>query len=175
MENFLLVDQQKAEKISLLREFIRSNPDARELKRALAVKMAIEEKPYSEITRLLEINKSFISYWKQRFHEEGIEGIKLGYRGAKSFLTVEEQLEVMNWLQTRNYWNLDELVTHLELNYDVVYQSKQSYYDLFSDAKISWKRSQKLNPKSNPELVKKNEKRFKNSSEFIRLRSSLDN
>jgi hypothetical protein len=31
MENFLFADQQKAEKISILREFIRSNPDAREL------------------------------------------------------------------------------------------------------------------------------------------------
>jgi len=162
MINFLLKEQQKADMISRLGEFIRSNPDARELKRALAVKMALEEKPYSDIAKLLEVNKSFITYWKQRFQERGIEGIKLGYCGGKSFLTAEERLEVIKWLQTKNYWNLEELVTHLELQYNLVYQSKQSYYDLFSEAGISWKRSQKVNPKSDPELVKKSEKRFKN-------------
>jgi hypothetical protein len=40
MKNFLLERQKKAERIALLSDFIKSNPDARELKRALAVKMA---------------------------------------------------------------------------------------------------------------------------------------
>jgi putative transposase len=175
MDYFLIAEQKKTEMISILGEFIRSNPDARELKRALAVKMALEGKPYTDITRLLEINKSFISYWKKRFYEQGIVGIKLGYRGAKSLLADEERLEVINWLQTKNYWNLDELVSYLDLNYDVVYQSKQSYYDLFSEAGISWKRTQKMNPQSNPELVKKNEQRSKSSFESISLRLNLDN
>jgi hypothetical protein len=36
-----------------------------------------------------------------------------------------------------------------------VYKSKQSYYDLFSSARISWKKSVKVNPKFDEELVKK--------------------
>ncbi len=43
------------------------------------------------------------------------------------------------------------------MNYDVIYQSKQSYYDLFSEAGITWKRSQKVNPKAEPAVVKKQE------------------
>jgi len=39
MENFLLEQQQLAERISILTEFIQTNPSARELKRALAVKL----------------------------------------------------------------------------------------------------------------------------------------
>jgi hypothetical protein len=38
-ENFLLEAQHQDERINQLRSFIRTNPDARELKRALAVKM----------------------------------------------------------------------------------------------------------------------------------------
>ena len=62
-------------------------------------------------------------------------------------------------LQTKKYWNLDELVAYLDEKYAVIYQSKQSYYELLSAAGISWNSSQKVNPKANPELVKKSEKR----------------
>jgi hypothetical protein len=37
----------------------------------------------------------------------------------------------------------------------VIYKSKQSYYELFDRAKISWKKTQKTNPKFDKELVKK--------------------
>lgn len=153
--NFLLESQQKAEKIAQLSHWIQNHLDARELKRALAVKLALEGKPYGEITRLLEVYPSFITYWKQRFQEQGVAGLQLGYRGTQGLLTVAERQAVLQWLQTRNHWNLEELVTHLDVHYSVIYQSKQSYYDLFAEAGISWKKSQKVNPKSDPELVKK--------------------
>jgi putative transposase len=54
------------------------------------------------------------------------------------------------------------------VNYDVIYQSKQSYYDLFSEAGITWKRSQKVKPKTEPEVVKKQEE----IQEFIRANHS---
>ena len=37
----------------------------------------------------------------------------------------------------------------------MIYKSKQSYYELFDQAKISWKKTQKTNPKFDKELVKK--------------------
>ena len=59
-------------------------------------------------------------------------------------------------------------VSYVDEQYSVIYQSKQSYYvklyggifparlyDLFDSAEISWKRSQKVSPKLDPELVKK--------------------
>jgi len=36
-----------------------------------------------------------------------------------------------------------------------VFESNQSYYDLFALAGISWKKTQKSNPKKDPELVEK--------------------
>jgi putative transposase len=171
MKNFLLEAEQKLEKIELLTEFIGTNPDGRELKRALAVKMALENKPYAEIGKSLGISKSYITQYNHRFEAQGIAGIKLGYQGAKSYLKPAQRAEVMTWLQTKNYWDLEELVNYIDQQYGVIYQSKQSYYQLFSEAGISWKKSQKKNPQFNPELVKKNEKRFKSLSSIIRLRS----
>ncbi len=155
MKNFLLEQQQKAEKIAILTQFIQSNPEARELKRAMAVKMVLQGEPYSKITNLLDMHKSSISIWKQKFEAEGLDGIRLIYQGTKSYLTPEQKAETIIWLKTRNYWDIDELVTYLDEKYGVIYQSKQSYYDLLSTAEISWKKSQKKNPKSDADLVKK--------------------
>ena len=102
MRNFLLEDQLHAERIILLREFIQSNPDARELKRALAVKMALQGEPYSQIKKLLGIHPSCITNWKNRFLEQGLNGIKLGYQGSKGYLTPESRVEVVNWLKEKN-------------------------------------------------------------------------
>lgn len=161
MKNFLLEQQQLAARISILTEFIQTNPEARELKRALAVKLALQGTLYAEITKLLGMHKSCITKWKQKFETAGLDGIKLGYQGSKSYLTLEQRAEVLAWLQTKLYINIDELFTHLDEHYDVIYQSKQSYYELLSAAGISWKKSQNINPRSNPELVKKTEKKSK--------------
>jgi len=37
----------------------------------------------------------------------------------------------------------------------VVFDSKQSYYTLFEQAGISWKKTQKRNPKADSQLVEK--------------------
>jgi putative transposase len=143
MKSNSLINKTKPEIISILREFISSNPEARELKRALAIAMAIEEYPYADIINLLGVHKPFISYWKRRFLEQGLAGIKLGYQGAQSYLKDEERQSVIEWLRSKNHWDLEELVKYIEENYGVVYQSRQSYYDLFANAGISWKKSQK--------------------------------
>lgn len=154
MNNALPAPQDNEASIAILTQLIENNPDARELKRALAVKMALAGNPYADITDLLGLHKSSISMWKQRFIAQGLAGIRLGYHGSSSYLTLEQKGEVTTWLKTREYWNLDELVSYLDEHYGVVYQSKQSYYALLSKAGISWKKSQKINPKFDPELVK---------------------
>lgn len=155
VKNFLLEQQQKEERIAILAVFIHSNPDARELKRAIAVKMAIEGEAYANISKLIGMHKSCITAWKQRFLVQGLNGILLGYQGGKSYLTSEQRCEIVDWLKARDYWNLDELVNYLDEQYGVIYQSKQSYYDLLLAAGISWKKSQKSNPAYDPDLVKK--------------------
>ena len=100
--------------------------------------MALQGEPYSKITKVLGMNKSCITNWKQRFESKELDGIKLGYKGANSYLTAEQRKEIMSWLREKDYCNIDELVGYLDENYGVIYQSKQSYYELLSLAKISY-------------------------------------
>lgn len=55
-----------------------------------------------------------------------------------SYLTSVELQEVLSWLQQKDCWELGEIEYRLAFDYDVVYESKQSYYDLFEEAGISW-------------------------------------
>jgi putative transposase len=142
-----------------LNSFIASNPDPRELKRALAVSMTLQGHTHAEIMKTLQVSSGFISKWKQLFIHKGVEGIKLGYFGSVGYLTQVQKSEVIDWLKTQNYWNLNELECYIAEQFDVTFAAKSSYYDLFSEAGISWKKSQKKNPYKNQELVDEKKKK----------------
>jgi len=136
-------------------EFIQSNPDPRELKRALAVQMVMQNYKLSEIRSILGVSVGFVSKWKYIFVEQGIVGLKLRYRGAKSFLESAQKQMVLTWLKEKNYWHPSELKEYIEDKFNVVFESNQSYYNLFKEANISWKKTQKRNPRKDPDLVAK--------------------
>ncbi len=141
--------------------FISSNPDPRELKRALAVRMTLRGYRHKEIMKILQVCSGFISKWKQVFIINGISGIKLGYKGSKAYLTSKEKEQVLYWLKNKNSWNLNELEYYIAAQFNVAFSAKSSYYDLFHQAGISWKKSQKKNPKKDPEAVALKKKRLK--------------
>ena len=139
--------------IAELQEFIDSRPDAREVRKALAVKLVYQGYKYEEIQTILDVSVSSITSWKQAYQENGILGLRLNYKGRKSYLSDEQLQEVLSWLQTKEIWELGELEYKLAFEYDVIYKSKRSYYDLFEAAGISWKKTTGLNPKADREAV----------------------
>ena len=158
-----------------LTEFIRSNPDPRELKRALAVKMVKQGQSYYQIRDTLGISLSFISKYLQRFESDGIEGLKLKHKGSNGYLTIKQKQAVLDWLKQKNYWQLSELKTYLEVNYDVKFASLQSYYSLFAEAGISWKKTQKSNPRKNLELVSQKKTKLKHGWRRIEKKLKQEN
>lgn len=139
--------------IQSLEDFIKHSVDKREITRAMAVKMLLCGYKHKEIMPILSVSSGFISTWKKAFFENGVEGLKLAYKGSKGFLDREQHREVIEWLQTKDQWTLSELEYQIASKYGVTFESKQSYYDLFNEARISWKKTQASNPKYNPELV----------------------
>lgn len=140
-------------------EFIQANPDPRELKRALAVKMVMQKYALSTIGNILGVSLCFVSKWKYVFAEYGTAGLKLKYKGSRGYLDQTQIQVVISWLKQKNYWHLEELKEYIEDNFNVVFESNQSYYELFKQANISWKKTQKKNPRKDPDLVaKKNSK-----------------
>jgi putative transposase len=147
--------------IAELQDFIAACRDAREARKALAVKLVYQNYLYEEIQTILDVSLGSITGWKQAYEQQGINGLRLNHKGRRSHLSHEQREEVLSWLQTKDYWELGELEYKLAFEYDVVYESKQSYYDLFDAAAISWKKTTKLNPKANPDAVAEKKKRLK--------------
>lgn len=143
-----------------LHDVIASNPDARELKRAVAVQMFCKGYKHREIGDSLGVSSGFISKWTRQYEQLGVSGLKLRYPGSVGYLETEQRQSVIAWLKSKNYWNLAELQAFIEQEYEVVFDSKQSYYTLFEQAGISWKKTQKRNPKADPELVEKKNRRL---------------
>ena len=91
MNNLQLPPKDMEKEIASLEAFIKSDIDARELKRAIAVRMAISGKLYHEISKILGVSEFFVGFWKKQFKTKGIAGIKLG-QGASRFLTKQKYL-----------------------------------------------------------------------------------
>lgn len=125
-----------------LTRLIQNNPDPRELKRALAVRMAIQGYVYYEICAVLGVSVGFISKWKLIYQEQGINGLKFKHPGPVSCLNPMQRQAAIAWLKQKNCWNLLELQQHIKETYNVVFASKQSYYSLFKEAGIAWKKRQ---------------------------------
>lgn len=53
-------------------EFIQANPDPRELKRALAVQMVMQNYNHSTIGKIFGVSVEFVNKWKYIFVEQGI-------------------------------------------------------------------------------------------------------
>ncbi len=136
-----------------LEVFIAEKRDSREYRRALAVKMALKGYEYDVICDILSVTPGFISQSKKAYIEQGTAGLLLKYKGSQRFLRPEERQAVMQWLHEQKEWNVDQLKAHIEDTYDVVFQSRQSYYDLFAAAKITWKKAQRVNPQRDPVVV----------------------
>lgn len=140
--------------MSDLHELIKTTRESRELKRALAVTSTLAGRPWKEVAEELGGCESFIGKWRHIYDNQGLEGLKLGYKGSSGYLTPEAKADVMAWLQTSEHWNLGSLRAYLHRQYGVEYRSRQSYYALLHEAKLSWKKSQKRHPKADPEQVK---------------------
>ncbi len=132
---------EKAQKIKKeseeLDKYIKTNPDSRELKRAIAVKLSLQGWTYQAITPILNVSLSFIDKWKTQFEDRGIAGLKLSYQGAKSYLDEGQKQEVFSWLQQQEYWDISEIECYLIDQFDVVFKSQTSYYILLKEAKNS--------------------------------------
>lgn len=141
--------------LDALNDFMTSNPYARELKQAVAVQMFFKGYKHREIAESLGVSSGFINKWTQQYEQLGVSGLKLRYPGSVAYLDHKQRQSLIVWLKGKNDWNLAQLQAYIEQEYEVVFDSKQSYYTLFEQAGIRWKKTQKGNPKADPELVEK--------------------
>lgn len=136
-----------------LAKLIEETRDVRELKRALCVKLREGGMATAAVGELLHLPPRTVRAWYQRYEREGVEGLRLHYRGSESYLSVEQRQAIEDWLGTQETITVEEVRNEIEARYGISYQSKQSYYDLLEASGLSYHRTEKGNPKRNEAQV----------------------
>jgi len=148
-----------------LQEFIRTTTDVRELKRALVVHNTLIGRSRSEVAAEVGYSVAFVDKWRGIYKRQGVEGLRVGYKGSTGYLTPQHHDELRGWIQAQKAWDIPTLQAHIAHQYDVHYKSLKSYYALMDEAGISWKKSQDDHPDADPveveqtrEQIKKNDR-----------------
>jgi len=76
----------KTQAIEELRAFIGSERDARQVKKALAVKLIYQDYGYEAITGILEVSLGALSKWRQAYERDGLAGFRPQHKGRQSDL-----------------------------------------------------------------------------------------
>lgn len=139
--------------------FLAEQRDSREYRRGLAVKLSFEGWTYETISSILGCTSGFVSQQKQAYLSQGVDGLRLKYSGSQPLLTQEQRDAVITWIGQQKQWSPSLLRQHIEQNYQVVYASDQSYYDLLHEAKVTYKKAQAYNPKRDDDKVAAKKKR----------------
>lgn len=147
-----------------LKTFIQTTRDSRELKRALAVKNTLTGRPWLEVAEELGVCRAFIGKWRKAYAQAGVAGLRLQYKGRTGYLTSAQKARVLAWIQAQTHWSVAALRAHLLSTYGIRYKSRQSYYALLAEARISWKKTQNIHPKVDSEAVLKTRATIKKRS-----------
>jgi len=72
----------------------------------------------------------------------------------RSFLSVEEREQVIFHIKKHEVFGPTDLRKYLKATFAISFKSMQSYYELLHDAKMSWHKSQKINPRRDEQKIK---------------------
>jgi len=133
--------------MSSLDEIINESRDAREVKRAVCVKMALSAMPSVQVCEMLNVSPQYVSKWRGKYEAEGAGSLLLAHRGSESYLSDEGRAQIAAWIKEHETLSIQAVRDYVEEHFGVVYQSKQSYYDLLQLGGMSYHQSEKLNPK----------------------------
>jgi putative transposase len=155
-----------------LAQLIAETTDVRELKRALSVNLGEGGMATEAIGEVLQVTPRSVRKWRRRYEREGVEALRVRYRGSESYLRVEQRQEMEDWLGAQETVTLEEVRDEIEARYGIVYQSKQSYYDLLGASGLSYHRTEKSNPKRDEAQVVERREEIKKNWHRVGKRSS---
>ena len=138
--------------------FLDTTEDVMAYKRAMAVRMILLDFRPCAIALALDVTEAFVSKWKQLYFAGGIDVFTVKYRGSQGYLTPEHRQSVLHAIKVEKIWSVDALVDHIQTVYGVEFKSRQSYYMLLAEAKITWKRAQSQHPAKDPERIESKKK-----------------
>lgn len=124
----------KEEEIQALTKLLDNKRETIFFKRILAVKLVFEGYSYRAIKEMLSVSCAFITKWKKRFADGGIQALKSSHKGSEGYLTAQEKEAVIAWVIAQNVRDISELKKYLVRNYNLVFKSRESYYKILRQA-----------------------------------------
>ena len=144
-----------------LQYLIQTTRDAREVKRALAVQNVLQGRSRGDVAEELGYGVDWVDKWRRRYAQAGAAGLRVGYTGSQGYLTPEQHAAIQAWLGRQSSWGVQALATHIETEYGVRYKSIRSYHALLNEARLSWKKSQPVQPQPDAKKVADPRERIK--------------
>ncbi len=139
-----LTEANKAE----LSEYIRSNKDGLEVRRAQAVLLIDRGTKLSQIGDITGFSRRQPFFYRKRYLQGGLKGLANKRKGhPKRLLTRGQRQELVEILSRENpkaygydqeYWSTGLVADFVLKRYKVQYASKTSYYVMFKEAKLSF-------------------------------------
>ncbi len=111
-----------------------------EIKRAMAVRMSVCGYSRAEIAEVLNVSVQFVDKWKSIYFRQGVDGLKLGYRGSQGYLSPEERQQIVAHIKSHGSFTVDELREYVKNQYAVEYNSVKSYSDLLHAAGFGYRK-----------------------------------
>ena len=146
-------DESHMSHVEILTTFLATVKDAREYKRALAVRLVFLDVEPTTIATLLNVSQAFVSKWKQNYLTHGVDVFSVKYHGYEGYVTSEQRQAMLDWIRTRDAWDIAGLRTFIHETYGIIFKSPQSYYDLFDAAGVTWKRASTQHPNKDPHAI----------------------
>ena len=147
---------------------INESKEVRELKRAISVKMLEAEIEPEKIAKVLNVTEQYVSKWKGIHQQKGADGLKLGYQGSQGYLSAAQREAIVEWIKEQESITVEGLRDYLEAEYEVVYCSKQSYYELLKKAGLSYHRTTATNPKKDETQILEKREEIKKKWQSIK-------
>lgn len=142
-------------------EIINEATDAREVKRAVRVKMGQQGFSPAQICQVLNVSLQYVSKWKGQYEMGGAAALGGRYRGSEGYLREEEREAIVQWIDAHETVSVEAVRDYIEERYGVVYHSKQSYYEVLEAGGMSYHRSEQTNPKRDETQVRERREEIK--------------
>lgn len=149
--------------------------------RAHAVLLRSQGKKIHEIANILFRSQTFVKESIKSYQQEGIIKLQKHNKGGNSKKLSQEQKdnlkqllekEPLNYGFNQSFWSIDLLKIFVKKQFGLIYQSNQSYYDLFRYCGFSFKKPQTKDARQDPVKVEQFKDALKKTYKSTKIRLS---
>lgn len=157
-----------------LKQFLKATRRPDERDRARAILKLIEGKRRKEVADFFDISLTTLGEWQQKFKKYGADGLRTKpQRGNRYQLSGEEKQAIKQVIHNKTpnelemkgvFWTVPLLRSYVKREYHVLYQSANTYRELFKFCGFSYHKPDTVNKRQNPHMRKRFEDTLKKSS-----------